>query len=329
MKKNIETNGILFRTALYDVVSVMENNQPCVYAAFDTRDLAVGENLSLLKPHDTWRRMDGQEIVPLLKQFAITCESAPSKKTSWENECAKKLYDYYIDQEERESPANIRKIMSSKGAYDCLNNLTLKFSPPSEFNDIQEGFAIFPDSNDTSILKREYNLKKDLDRYCICCFSEGPWNNLALSLYGNMGDGVILVFKREELEKKMNAELIPIKYRFNPPQIDPSNVEYSAFTALQSKHIPWEYEREWRFIIKREILEAKSHTLYREGSASLLMPYREEDLRGIIIGPRVNEYFKKKLIAKIRNIRVKNKRIYCGIILPRSEGYNSLGLSFC
>lgn len=309
-------NGILVKGGAVDIVTMVVNEQQRVYLSTDTLDEPIGV-LNRDTPSDTWIELPEAIYIPIVKHLALVNEGLPGGKSAWQTDKAKEIYDTYISAIERNKPKRLRKVMNMKGAIETLEGMTLKFTPPHEFNDIQEGASYILDPSNEYIAP-EAALVDDI---FITCFAEGPWNNTALSLYGDKGKGVMFVFDCEKLEEDFQSSLIPIKYQFSPPVCFSSGIEH-AFTA---KHVPWEYEKEWRFILSSEdvnILNADR----MPNCDSFLVPFKKESIYAIYFGPRANEDDIKKIRSIVQNKWGEEKRPIIGRIKPKSTDYNDMSV---
>lgn len=309
-------NGILVKGGAVDIVTMVVNEQQRVYLSTDTLDEPIGV-LNRDTPSDTWIELPEAIYIPIVKHLALVNEGLPGGKSAWQTDKAKEIYDTYISAIERNKPKRLRKVMNMKGAIETLEGMTLKFTPPHEFNDIQEGASYILDPSNEYIAP-EAALVDDI---FITCFAEGPWNNTALSLYGDKGKGVMFVFDCEKLEEDFQSSLIPIKYQFSPPVCFSSGIEH-AFTA---KHVPWEYEKEWRFILSSEdvnILNADK----MPDCDSFLVPFKKESIYAIYFGPRANEDDIKNIRSIVQNKWGEEKRPIIGRIKPKSTDYNDMSV---
>ena len=309
-------NGILVKGGAVDIVTMVVNEQQRVYLSTDTLDEPIGV-LERDTPSDTWIELPEAIYIPIVKHLALVNDGLSGGSSEWQTGKAKEIYDTYISVLKRDKPKRLRKVVNMEGAIATLKGMTLKFTPPHEFNDIQEGAAyILAPSN-------EYISTEDalVDDIFITCFAEGPWNNMALSLYGDNGKGVMFVFDSEKLEEDFQSRLIPIKYQFSPPVCFSSGIEH-AFTA---KHVPWEYEKEWRFILSSEdvnLLKAKK----METCDSFLVPFKKEALYAIYFGPRAKREDIQHILSIVKDKWGEGTRPIIGMIKPRSTDYNDMSV---
>lgn len=309
-------NGILVKGGAVDIVTMVVNEQQRVYLSTDTLDEPIGV-LNRDTPSDTWIELPEAIYIPIVKHLALVNEGLPGGKSAWQTDKAKEIYDTYISAIERNKPKRLRKVVNMKGAIETLEGMTLKFTPPHEFNDIQEGASYILDPSNEYIAP-EAALVDDI---FITCFAEGPWNNIALSLYGDNGKGVMFVFDCEKLEENFQSRLIPIKYQFSPPECFSSGIE-QAFTV---KHVPWEYEKEWRFILSSEdvnILNADK----MPNCDSFLVPFKKESIYAIYFGPRAKREDIQHILSIVQNKWGEGTRPIIGMIKPRSTDYNDMSV---
>lgn len=309
-------NGILVKGGAVDIVTMVVNEQRRVYLSTDTLDEPIGV-LDRETPSNTWIELPEAIYIPIVKHLALVNEGLLGGKSAWQTDKAKEIYDTYISVLKRDKPKRLRKVVNMEGAIATLKGMTLKFTPPHEFNDIQEGAAYILDPSNEYIAP-EAALVDDI---FITCFAEGPWNNIALSLYGDNGKGVMFVFDCEKLEENFQSRLIPIKYQFSPPECFSSGIE-QAFTV---KHVPWEYEKEWRFILSSEdvnILNADK----MPNCDSFLVPFKKESIYAIYFGPRANEDDIQNIRSIVQDKWGEEKRPIIGRIKPRSTDYNDMSV---
>ena len=311
-------NGILVKGGAVDIVTMVVNEQQRVYLSTDTLDEPIGV-LDRETPSNTWIELPEAIYIPIVKHLALVNDGLPGGQSAWQTGKAKEIYDTYISAIERNKPKRLRKVVNMEGALKTLEGMTLKFTPPHEFNDIQEGASYILDPSNEYIAP-EAALVNDI---FIACFAEGPWNNMALSLYGDNGKGVMFVFDCEKLEEDFQSSLIPIKYQFSPPVCFSSEIE-QAFTV---KHVPWEYEKEWRFILSSEdvnLLKAKK----METCDSFLVPFKKEALYAIYFGPRAKREDIQNILSKVQDKWGEEKQPIIGRIKPRFTCYNDMSLEF-
>lgn len=311
-------NGILVKGGAVDIVTMVVNEQRRVYLSTDTLDEPIGV-LDRETPSNTWIELPESIYIPIVKHLALVNDGLPGGKLAWQTGKAKEIYDTYISAIERNKPKRLRKFVNMEGAIATLKGMTLKFTPPHDFNDIQEGASYILDPSNEYIAP-EAALVDDI---FITCFAEGPWNNMALSLYGDSGKGVMFEFDCEKLEEDFQTRLIPIKYQFSPPVCSSSEIE-RAFTA---KHVPWEYEKEWRFILSSEDIKQRNAEKMKDCD-SVLLPFKKEALYAIYFGPRANEDDIQNIRSIVQDKWGEEKRPIIGRIKPSFTCYNDMSLEF-
>lgn len=292
------------------------NEQQRVYLSTDTLDEPIGV-LDRETPSNTWIELPEVIYIPIVKHLALVNDGLPGGNAAWQTGRAKEIYDTYISAIERNKPKILRKVVNMEGAIATLKCMTLKFTPPHEFNDIQEGASYILDPSNEYIVPKAVSV----DDIFITCFSEGPWNNMALSLYGDNGKGVMFVFDCEKLEEDFQSSLIPIKYQFSPPLCCLQEIE-QAFTV---KHVPWEYETEWRFILSSEDLNILNADKM-PNCDSFLVPFKKESIYAIYFGPRANEDDIQNIRSIVQDKWGEEKRPIIGMIKPRYTDYNDMSV---
>lgn len=309
-------NGILVKGGAVDIVTMVVNEQQRVYLSTDTLDEPIGV-LDRETPSNTWIELPEAIYIPIVKHLALVNDGLLGGKSAWQTGKAKEIYDTYISAIKRNKPKRLRKVVNMEGAIATLKGMTLKFTPPHDFNDIQEGASYILDPSNEYIAP-EAALVDDI---FITCFAEGPWNNMALSLYGDNGKGVMFVFDCEKLEEDFQSSLIPIKYQFSPPVCFSSEIE-QAFTV---KHVPWEYEKEWRFILSSEDIKQRNAEKMKDCD-SVLLPFKKEALYAIYFGPRANEDDIQNIRSIVRDKWQDERAPFIGKISPKSIDYNDMSL---
>lgn len=284
-------NGILSKgdDEKIDMITILEQGRSEVYLASNTHDLPIGAfNHDQYKtPDPSWWKLEPKQFLPMLKRELLTNQSLRAGG-AWQTNRCQEIYDEYISQEERVMPLRVRKIMDTDAAIKALECKTVKFTQPVDFNDFQEGSADFDDLYKyANAATAHMNRIKD---FYVTSFGEGPWNYLALSIYGNSGNGVLFVYNTEKICKCFQQNLVPVRYVFAPPHL---NHDESVSRALHFKHIPWEYEKEWRLILHKD--EIDSMKLRDMGSYSALLPLDMSALDFIYIGPRVSQEDSRKI----------------------------------
>lgn len=321
-------NCILIKEAINekDLVSIIEGNTPTLYLTSDLSDEPIGQ-LDTYKISKDWIKLKPKVFLPLIKNNIMVLSSIPGATNTGQCIQEKLIYDFFIQKEERKIPQNLRKVMSIDAAIETIKNKTLKFTPPSKFNDFQEGFASFSDLGyeplDESGRPVE-DYEQLIDKFYVSCFSEGAWNNLSLSIYGDKGKGVMLIFNGEKLEQSYGLELKPVKYMFNEPSLGTLDSDEKIAKALQAKHISWEYEKEWRFIQRKEGL---CYTGNHLGDGSILLPFSGEALKYIYIGPKADPQKKQELLQTLLESGL-NDHVKVYPIIKNNLKYNELILSF-
>lgn len=326
-------NYILMKDSACTVFSYRINNEINIYFINKVLPLPLGKFNEISEDYTEWIKLPANLFLPLLKNLAGTNDKDEKGKSTGVANAAKRLYDYFLDKEKilRNQPALIRKVLDIDTAICSLAKQTIKFTPRDEFNDIQEGYVRYYEGCPAYTLIKdtiERKLNEEMEKYRIACFAEGPWNNLALSLYGNKGNGVLFIFNAEKLSKQLNQELSPIKYRYNPPKCSADNIPVAALEALKCKHISWEYEKEWRYIMKKDELKALQAQPMKN-SKSLLWEFKMDALEKILVGPRVcdDKWMRLRCIVYEKNKSNPDSHVKIQKLgVDRSE-YNSLPIS--
>ena len=147
---------------------------------------------------------------------------------------------------------HVYHFMSKEHALSNMENEWLKVATIDGLNDPFEFYVNFCESG--SFLPEE-NVKKIKDHYNditgFLCFSASFSNPVQWAHYANSHGGICFEFEIDE------KHLLEIKYRSEPNIIDVSDSDWreSFVDATLTKYEHWQYEQEYRMIIK---LEAKS-----------------------------------------------------------------------
>lgn len=281
-----------------DLVSIIQNGEPTLYLTNTLSDSPIGQ-LDCYEVSHTWLKLSPKIFLPLIKHDLMLLSCISGAENTGQAIQEKRIYDYFIQKAERQLPRNLRKVMSMDAAIATIKSKSLKFTPPSKFNDFQEGFANFTDINYEPVDEQGQaitNYDQLIDKFYVTCFGEGPWNNLALSIYGDEGKGAMFIFNSQKLEECYRHRLEPIKYLFDEPNLGILNSDEKIYNALQAKHISWEYEKEWRFIIRKEKVGESSNHLE---DSSVVLPFHESALLYIYVGPKADTMKRQELLDAI------------------------------
>jgi hypothetical protein len=137
--------------------------------------------------------------------------------------------------------------MSKEHALGNMENEWLKVATINSLNDPFEFYVNFCESG--SFLPEE-NVQKIKDHYNkitgFLCFSECFSNPVQWAHYAKSHTGICFEFEIDE------KHLLEIKYRNEPRTIDISNSDWreSFVDATLSKYEHWQYEQEYRIVIK-------------------------------------------------------------------------------
>ncbi|MCD2346668.1 DUF2971 domain-containing protein [Clostridium guangxiense] len=167
------------------------------------------------------------------------------------NNFPKKLYKYEVINREK---------------INMLINSELWFSNPDDFNDPFDSCGICFDEGeikkylkDTDVSKLINSFKKDVK---ICCFSEEINSMPMWTHYAGNHEGMCAEydFSKVSYTNRFSKYLFPIVYQTE--RYDITNIlkdlindktedaAYMLFFMMQIKHISWNYEKEWRIILK-------------------------------------------------------------------------------
>lgn len=167
------------------------------------------------------------------------------------NNFPKKLYKYEVINEEK---------------INMLINSELWFSNPDDFNDPFDSCGICFDEGeikkylkDIDVSKLINSFKKDVK---ICCFSEEINSMPMWTHYAGNHEGMCAEydFSKVSYTNRFSKYLFPIVYQTE--RYDITNIlkdlindktedaAYMLFFMMQIKHISWNYEKEWRIILK-------------------------------------------------------------------------------
>ena len=241
---------------------------------------------------------------------------------------------FYLDGEIKKgnlSSQFVYKYVSFESAVKILENNTLKFSKPKDFNDpfdCKSEIEIYGGINEiaaylssfkkqreeNSIQQRAYLLSVNpqfkyrvlvvpileaIEDMNICCFSEIENNILMWTHYSNNHTGICLKF---DISKDLECFSLPIKviysesfHKFNLLK----NFKDGIVNIPRYKSKDWEYEKEVRMV--------------KVIGGELFQPFKKESLVEVIFGLRTSQ----DNIKEMKNIKVKNK--YKNIIYKKME----------
>ena len=177
-----------------------------------------------------------------------------------------------------------------------ITELTLKLTPPDEFND---PFEFKP-----STVNLNRAQQKIFDRFprefCICCFSSVPDNILMWSHYAKAHTGYVVKYAIPEAIG--NTTLLPADYspeRLSLPSAPQRDVLFDAFFKVTvRKHCGWKYESEWRAFFHR--LNCKDE--FCKGKRIYTRPVPPHAVKEVIFGVKSqNDKNKRAILDKLRS----------------------------
>ncbi len=210
------------------------------------------------------------------------------------------------------TPNNLNDPLDSRFILDIKN--------PDNFSDVTKEIiqeSMFMQNLEIKWLLREHLLKGNLEKQKelfekffthiqntesgVCCFSKTHLNHLLWSHYADGDKGLCLVFDEAKLHESLESNLMsqkikkyrivhnPINYRKIPKLkitlFENGEIEYSEY-HLFSKVADWEYEKEYRFVLK---LNLNRISIQDTSAFNPLLGFDGECLKYIIVGSRMPE----------------------------------------
>ena len=221
----------------------------------------------------------------------------------------------------------IYKYTSFESALKIIENNSLKFSLPQEFNDpfemtnalidtkytkpdLREWLDSFPDFSNSKKkqLFQDYNKKpaevikafnisfnKFKNNTGICCFSKSYKKTLMWSHYSDNHSGICLGFYFSSLSSNEELLLLTVNYIDKVISVNYFREKLvSLFYWIFTKSKIWEYEEEVRAV----------HT-----NGSGLLKFEKECLKEVYFGLKVSEENKVKFISKLKELGYKVEKI--------------------
>lgn len=127
-----------------------------------------------------------------------------------------------------------------------------------------------------------------MQRAGLFCLTENPKNILMWSHYASNHEGMALQFKVSNDIRSMLYAL-KIHYSKEYPKWSVTDYDNMVEEILLRKSTDWAYEEEWRIL--------------RIGGKGTFQPFKPETLSGVIFGCRVDEGFKKDVLAILEERR--------------------------
>ena len=159
----------------------------------------------------------------------------------------KKLYKYEIIDDKR---------------LEALENNEIWFSNPDKLNDPFDSYGVCFDKNAADKKDIEGYIEGLRDNIKVCCFSEELNSMPMWAHYADNHTGICIEydFSKLDYDDKFSKYIFPIRYRREKYDITEflrkvfeENAEermYLLFFLMQIKHLSWNYEKEWRIILK-------------------------------------------------------------------------------
>jgi hypothetical protein len=133
---------------------------------------------------------------------------------------------------------------------DILENMTVRFSPPTDFNDTFDADYLVPTSQGQKAITTRTLLRNKLGIFCL---TERPDDHLMWVHYARNHTGFALGFDANApFFREEGRTLDKVKYREGPKVFDAADVGVCFY-----KSIEWKYEREWRCVRKFERSESR------------------------------------------------------------------------
>lgn len=158
----------------------------------------------------------------------------------------------------QETPKILYKYLTIQAATAVVKNLSLRFTPPDEFDDIfeLEDPGLIDDDNIEEDKKKRFMSSVKYNCECfqlfkalkenvgICCFSDAFDINIMWSLYAQKHKGVVIGF-----HTKFLPPLIPVEYCSKQEETKIfSSIEQSVCHMIFSKTDDWAWQHEYRTI---------------------------------------------------------------------------------
>lgn len=133
---------------------------------------------------------------------------------------------------------------------DILENMQVRFSAPSDFNDTFDADYLVPISQGQKAKTARMLLRSRLGIFCL---TEQPNDHLMWVHYAQKHTGFILGFDaKASFFSDGGRKLDKVKYRTGPQVLDEANVDVCYYKSRN-----WAYEKEWRCVRQFERSESR------------------------------------------------------------------------
>lgn len=166
---------------------------------------------------------------------------------------------------------------------DILEGLTIRFSPPSEFNDHFDSHFLVPKDQGSKAKVARSRLKSKLGVFCM---TEHVNNRLMWVNYARNHTGFVIGFDaRAAFFGEEDRKLRKVDYRDTPPVLLDANVD-----ACFIKSTDWTGEAEWRCARVFESSESRIVNIEPSLVTHVIFGFRMEDWRIAKIAPYTEIY---------------------------------------
>jgi hypothetical protein len=180
------------------------------------------------------------------------------------------------------TPATLYKYCAPE-RIDILENLAIRFSRPSEFNDHFDSHCLVPKDQGAKAKAARFRLKSRLG---IFCMTERADDHLMWVNYARNHTGFVIGFDaRSAFFAEDNRVLRKVDYKETPPVLQDANVD-----ACFVKSTVWTGEAEWRCVRVFESAESRIVDVAAPLITHVIFGFRMEDWRIARIAQYIEVY---------------------------------------
>jgi hypothetical protein len=164
-------------------------------------------------------------------------------------------------------PATLYKYLPPE-RIDILENMQVRFSRPSEFNDAFDSHYLVPKSQKEGFVAR-MRLKSALGVFCL---TEKPDDQLMWVHYAKNHTGLVIGFNAHApFFREEGRTLRKVVYQSSPNVFSDANLDVSFY-----KPKSWEYEREWRCVRNFHFSQSRLVTIESTSITHIIFGYLME-----------------------------------------------------
>jgi hypothetical protein len=174
---------------------------------------------------------------------------------------------------------------------DILENMQLRFSRPTDFNDTFDSDFLVPKSQGIGAKAARYHLKNQLG---VLCLTEKADNHLMWVHYAKNHTGFILGFNTHvPFFSEKNRILRKVTYQNRPDVLSNADLNVCFY-----KSDAWKFEREWRCVRSFQPSEPRMEAI------------EPELVSQIIFGSRMEPWQKARIVSYVTGYGMKDAQLF-------------------